>query len=319
VPDDCNKFAEQNAHNMGAGVYPKTSIPKKPHPHCLCYLTVVGADPDQFAMDIRQGKYDDELRRRYKANMELVRQSTPLTTALPTTAKVPTPTNPTPKVKIPPAAAPTLQLTKHLRGVNRVSGAEGVKVGEALENQALFAPKRMAHLRDVRELEGRELVEFYDTHGSTALGGYTFATQDIIIGQEVTSPAYRKLFKEGIESKWFSPCGHGVDQMGSFIAHECGHHMAGAFRENLTSNAIVWRSVAKELKLPAMDKFTISALDSWVADNAASLGVKVSKYGATNSDEVIAEIWHEFSTNPNARPAIKKIGRVIQEVAEGLS
>jgi hypothetical protein len=69
-PDECNALAERDNYRMGAGVYPPNSVPGKPHPHCFCYLSYVSVDPEEFAKDVRAGKYDAELRRRYQANLE---------------------------------------------------------------------------------------------------------------------------------------------------------------------------------------------------------------------------------------------------------
>jgi hypothetical protein len=38
-PDECDLYATQNVHGLGKGVYPVDSIPDKPHPHCLCFMT----------------------------------------------------------------------------------------------------------------------------------------------------------------------------------------------------------------------------------------------------------------------------------------
>lgn len=69
-PDDCNKFAETDQHDMGQGIFPKGSVPKKPHPHCLCFLTMVTMKPEEFAANLRAGKFDDDLRKRYNVNRE---------------------------------------------------------------------------------------------------------------------------------------------------------------------------------------------------------------------------------------------------------
>lgn len=73
VPDECNQFAGSDQYKMGAGVFPPGKVPDKPHPQCLCYLTYISVDPDEFAAQIRDGKFDDELRRRYKLNVALLK------------------------------------------------------------------------------------------------------------------------------------------------------------------------------------------------------------------------------------------------------
>lgn len=38
-PDKCDAMATQNIHDLGRGRYPADSIPDKPHPQCLCFIT----------------------------------------------------------------------------------------------------------------------------------------------------------------------------------------------------------------------------------------------------------------------------------------
>jgi len=67
--DECNRLAETDQYSLGRGTFPKRSVPGKPHPQCLCYLTAVTLSPNQFVSNLKDGKYDDELRRRYNANL----------------------------------------------------------------------------------------------------------------------------------------------------------------------------------------------------------------------------------------------------------
>lgn len=58
VPDDCNKFAQQDSHRLGAGKYPVDDVPGKPHPHCLCFLTYDTVSPSEFLDSYFSGSYD---------------------------------------------------------------------------------------------------------------------------------------------------------------------------------------------------------------------------------------------------------------------
>jgi hypothetical protein len=42
-------------------VFKKGNAPSKPHPHCLCYLTVMQPDRDEFLDSLASGRYDDHL------------------------------------------------------------------------------------------------------------------------------------------------------------------------------------------------------------------------------------------------------------------
>lgn len=60
-PDICNEMA-QNNHGAGdPGVYPKSKVPGKPHPHCFCFITTVTVTPERFASGMRAGRYDSYL------------------------------------------------------------------------------------------------------------------------------------------------------------------------------------------------------------------------------------------------------------------
>lgn len=59
--DVCNLMASRDHHQMGPGVYKKSSVPGKPHPHCLCFITTVTVDPEQFASGMKAGHYKQYL------------------------------------------------------------------------------------------------------------------------------------------------------------------------------------------------------------------------------------------------------------------
>lgn len=59
VPDHCNRYAERE-HFRGGGIgnFRKGSVPPKPHPQCLCYLTTITIGEDEFIQGFFSGKYD---------------------------------------------------------------------------------------------------------------------------------------------------------------------------------------------------------------------------------------------------------------------
>lgn len=63
VPDECNEYAEK-VHSRGGepGVFSVGSVPKKPHPNCLCYLTTVLVEDEEFQRTLARGGYDSYLR-----------------------------------------------------------------------------------------------------------------------------------------------------------------------------------------------------------------------------------------------------------------
>lgn len=50
-PDACDTYADR--------IFSKQDAPSKPHPQCLCYLTHVQDDPDEFMDNLVNGKYDN--------------------------------------------------------------------------------------------------------------------------------------------------------------------------------------------------------------------------------------------------------------------
>lgn len=59
------------------------------------------------------------------------------------------------------------------------------------------------------------------------------------------------------------------------------------------------------------------SLQAWVYYNRDKIKGRVSEYGASSFDEMLAEIWAEYSTmGAQARPEVREIGRIIAELAE---
>lgn len=61
VPDECDDYASADDSGLGQGIYPMEATPGKPHPQCLCYLTVVQQDEEDFINSLVDGEYNDFL------------------------------------------------------------------------------------------------------------------------------------------------------------------------------------------------------------------------------------------------------------------
>lgn len=59
-PDVCDALA-RHEEGLGRGVYGPKNAPSKPHPQCLCYLTHVVPDSDEFVNGLAKGDYDNWL------------------------------------------------------------------------------------------------------------------------------------------------------------------------------------------------------------------------------------------------------------------
>lgn len=63
-PDVCNEYAEDDHDNMGAGIFKKANVPGKPHPQCLCYLTVASMSDSDFINAYNKGRFNQYLQSR---------------------------------------------------------------------------------------------------------------------------------------------------------------------------------------------------------------------------------------------------------------
>jgi hypothetical protein len=53
TPDECNEYATEDKHGLGKGVFIVGSVPPKPHPNCLCFLTTKLPPRDEFIARMR--------------------------------------------------------------------------------------------------------------------------------------------------------------------------------------------------------------------------------------------------------------------------
>jgi len=59
-PDLCDRFAKGGRD--GDGVYDVRDVPRKPHPHCFCFVTPIPPEEDAFLDALVAGRYDGYLR-----------------------------------------------------------------------------------------------------------------------------------------------------------------------------------------------------------------------------------------------------------------
>lgn len=61
-PDPCDALAlGSSGRGYGPGEYSKQDAPSKPHPQCLCYLTILQPDREEFLNGLVNGRYDRHL------------------------------------------------------------------------------------------------------------------------------------------------------------------------------------------------------------------------------------------------------------------
>lgn len=59
IPDPCNELAAQDVDDLGAGIYAPGNVPDKPHPQCMCYITTITLESDEFINRLARGDYNN--------------------------------------------------------------------------------------------------------------------------------------------------------------------------------------------------------------------------------------------------------------------
>jgi hypothetical protein len=305
--DVCNSLA--SGGRKGLGIYPTDQVPAKPHPHCLCFVTPETPDEDRFLDDLLGGQYNEYLEK-YSPGISgrlggMTAPPAPVKLApslAPKVAKVPS--------KVALAETHVDTITAWMPTRNGIRTATKM----ALNKQSRLTPTVMTRLRDIRLGTPTDMAELGSPN---AVAGYWPSEQRISIFESVYTAAGDKTAENAIRTGWWSQCvGSGAS---STISHEFGHHVHNMLKQHVGGfgrKREFWDLVARELNLPSPGSGRDDAVSLWVTAHARTIKRSVSEYGTTNSSELLAEIWAEFSTNPNARPHIKAIGQALLELAE---
>lgn len=227
-------------------------------------------------------------------------------------------------------------------------------VAEVLSEQATLTPHTMTKLRQVVAPDlGREDGQaFLDHHGRGTNAYYTFYgrapeghdEQSIVLNPFWHSHGYdhtiRDAKRNAISVNWSTPTGHTHNLMGATLSHEYGHHVSrmfldgsGGMVEDVGQRlmSVMTRvlktvndvdaggagGVPSNIAVPFGGRIAGYRIDKWVDANKAQLSLMVSRYGSSSWLELLAEIWQEWSSlGEAARPHIREIGIVMQEIAE---
>jgi hypothetical protein len=195
---------------------------------------------------------------------------------------------------------------------------------EELTRQAALTPLSMLELRSVSE----ESPPFSENPNAYAV--YDFRFKNIMFNPEWTDPRKRDLLLASWEftkdTGFHPPSRGGATQ--EIIAHEYGHHLAyraldlprvdqgrliASLDENLDGQGWMIREFRsgrsfQEVVDEFLKLYGIGRIES-----------RVSGYGRKNHQELLAELWVEFSTmGERARPPAAQIGPVLRDLAEKL-
>lgn len=194
-------------------------------------------------------------------------------------------------------------------------GVQRVRVGEALGLQAAIAPNSVEALRNVRPMTDADKTQ----HGMDNSVAAYYWQREIVVGPHIYSKTFDGTAKYCQSSGWWVKAGDDADALKAVFSHEFGHHVH-AMLDNASSAERLkfWQTVGDEISSPFPRGYTTSRtdVDSWISRNKSEVEHMISKYGSTDSREMLAEIWCEYTANKNARPWIKKIGAEMKRIAE---
>ena len=356
-PERCEALAKAD-NGLGAGVWPTGSVPAKPHPLCMCYITQVMLGEDEFLERFLAGEYDEymaEQVRKYPpkndpltkwlnaqpkgaSKQTLIKGAVkkfgvdPKNAALavqahrsdapalpkkrpPKKATIDTPPEvphePTPNA---PPSQVGEAVQQHMDRIVEFGSVHRTRVMRALTRQAEVTPRAMLRLERVKELD--RTAPSYGQSGVT--GEYDDRTRTMFLHASAFQPAAERTFKKEKDSNYISKCGEQFDSMDALIAHEYGHHAHDRWILNAPAKTVnnTWKALLKELGAPPPHFFDEKSMTAWAGRNKQYIENMVSKYGATNQLEMLAEVWAEYTLGDPPRPHIKAMGDILREVTE---
>jgi len=161
--DVCDDYAHEDQFRQGAGIFPKAEVPRKPHPHCFCYVTPVQVDEDQFLDTLTNGGYDKWIdEQRAIANSKQPVVSPPRSVSGGTRA----------------ATAPPIRASRPSPATTSMrTGTDGLTAGQ------LDAAKRVYgdFTRDVRLLDGMRVPDLKALAKTYGLAGASSQTRAVLL------------------------------------------------------------------------------------------------------------------------------------------
>jgi hypothetical protein len=221
------------------------------------------------------------------------------------------------------SAAPTgKQVTEHIERILGPTIPEPMRsllAGE-LEVQARFAPHLVLTLRGV-DMPAR--LPPGSWHLRTAFAYYQPDTEDIVFNPRKWRRSWAPTMRPAAGDE-FSLTSRRTE-IESTMAHEFGHHvveavlrqasrddqirLAETFDENLAAGGSLAGLVRSGASFDA-------AVDSWLERSGGrSAAERVSAYGASNYHELMAEVWHEYTTAHVPRPEVSAMGLAMERLA----
>lgn len=214
-----------------------------------------------------------------------------------------------------------LEIRQHINGLlSRIGREERSILERELQHQASLVPGPLRGLDSVRvEVDARvrdSVVNGYYHHPAD------FANRtrkdEMVLSDRIFKRGYGEEQLQSEQTGFKSSCGAQHTGAQSVTAHEFGHHVDWMIHQSAIDRREIdalWHDIADTLGARRPVTSQIEDLQDWFFENKDLIRRKVSTYATTNEKEFFAEVWREFSGNPNARPQIKHIGQHMQDLA----
>lgn len=164
----------------------------------------------------------------------------------------------------------------------------------------------------------------------TWLGSYAYSGGQLTIHPNVLTAANRhEVLQQTQVQRWWVPFDPHYELHDVVTGHEVGHGVSTLFgTQRVPQDEVFWREFARSLGMldvpPIFDTRTDSGrhyiqadVDRWIKRNAVRIRNRISKYGASSSDEMLAELWSEYTMTTRPRPPAKLYGDyVMKKLAE---
>jgi hypothetical protein len=311
--DECNAIAELNG-----GVYKSEDVPVRPHPQCMCYVVPEPIEEDAFVDNFLNGDYDDYLDKELeKEDARLTAEGVPTipsqqkVAAVDSVRKLPDNTS---RDRTPPVSA----LQKAKDGINPTGMSRALqdRVSNMMDTQNRFVKDQITRVKGVKVTKSKfkgpdAKAHAMCTHGTIHLAP-DFESRGSII------EASMKRLPGALATQSVLGNGNGLDKT---LAHEMGH----AFLSMRAGDPGVLTGPQRErLRLALINVFALpddrELLFLIQGVNKTILRKAVSNYATENVDELMAEIWADYTLNPNPSPQIQEIGKLLERfIAEGNS